>query len=74
MDAVLLGDFDELLLAVFPLSNDLANPIELIHLTLFQSKSVRTQSSVRIGEKFFAEFRMLDRAADDGTNHFIAHV
>lgn len=74
MHPVLLSDFNELLLAVDPLSNRFTNAVELIHLTLLESKSVRTQSRARIGEKLFPELGMFDRATHDRTNHFISHV
>lgn len=74
MHPVLLSDFDELLFAVDSLSHRFTNAIELIHLTLLESKSVRIQSRARIGEKLFPELGMFDRATHDRTNHFISHV
>lgn len=74
MNAVLLGDRDELLLDVVAGSDTAADPIDLGQVGFFESKAVRLQRLARRLEQPPPELRVLDRAANDCSDHLVTHV
>src|SRR5205085_8627580 len=73
MDAVLLGDGDELLLGIVRLAEPRTDLVDFGHVLVFERKSMCAKRFLRVVDEAAAELRVFDGTADHRADHFVAH-
>src|SRR3954453_17257681 len=75
MDAVSLRDPNEFLLDVVRrVAERGTDPLDLLELVAFEGEAVGREGVLRVLDETAAELGVLNRAADDRADHFIAHL